>query len=401
VKHVIVSPHRSITAAAAALFLFSCGSSGGTEPDDAGSEPTPSTELLRDAASCVTTHVSDVSSAVARLQTAVDAVAADPSVTNLDAARTAWLEVQSTWQVLEFMQVGPLATASNTGGQDLRDEIYSWPLSSRCFVEQTIVNGNFDVDTLRRGAVNSRGLDAIEYLLFYEGTENGCPSTNVINSSGSWAALDPTERTSRRLTYAANAMALVSERTAELVTAWGNESGGFAQTLATAGAAGSPYPRDVAAINDLSNALFYMEKQLRDAKVGRPLGIWECTLADCTILVEAPYARMGLEHIRRNLRGASFLIRGCGEAGAGTGFEELLVSVGASDLATRLVTALDAAIAAADAVEGDDLAAAIGADRAGVTTLHDRLKDLTDLLKFEMVVVLGLDLPPSVAGDND
>jgi predicted lipoprotein len=396
----VVSLHRAATVAAAAvLVLLSCESSPG--PGTGGGGSPVGADLLREVAACVTARVRDLQASVDALRVAVDAAAADPSAANVTAARAAWLEVQSIWQLLEFAQVGPLAAAGSTGGLDLRDEIYSWPLSSRCLVEQTIVSGAYDPDTLRRGPVSARGLDAVEYLLFYEGADNGCPVTNVINGSGSWAALGADERTRRRMAYAASATALVAERVNELVRAWGDETGGFARSLATAGEAGSPYPRAAAAINDLSNALFYMETQLRDAKIGRPLGIWECTLPDCTVLVEAPYARVGLRHVRSNLRGASMLIRGCGEGGAGTGFEELLVAAGATDLAARLSAALDAAAAAADAIEGDDLAAAIGAQRASVMALHDRLKELTDLLKLEVVVVLGLNLPPTVAGDND
>lgn len=390
--------HLPLLSVAAAVAL-SCDAPSGAGPATPASET--HTALLRDTAACVTAQVRDVRAGIDRLRAAVDAAAADPSPANVEAARAAWLDAQATWQVLEFAQVGPIAAAGATGGRDLRDEIYSWPLSSRCLVEQTIVSGAFDLETLRRGAVSARGLDAVEYLLFYEGAENGCPATNVINGSGSWAALGADERLRRRMAYAANATALAAERAAELVEAWGDDTAGFARTLATAGGAGSPYPNAVAAVNDLSNALFYMEKQLRDAKVGRPLGLWECTLADCTGLVEGLYARVGLRHVRRNLHGAGLLVRGCGEGGAGTGFEDLLRSVEATDLADRLVAAHAAAVAAADALPGDDLAAAIAADRPGVMRLYDRLKDLTDLLKFEFVVVLGLALPPSVSGDND
>ena len=44
---------------------------------------------------------------------------------------------------------------------------------------------------------------------------------------------------------------------------------------------------------------------------------------------------------------------------------------------------------------------AIVSDTAKVSTLHTRLKVLTDLMKTEFVSVLNLDPPAGVEGDND
>ena len=84
----------------------------------------------------------------------------------------------------------------SAGGKDLRDQIYAWPLGTRCFIEQELVaqrykQPNFATQTLP----NVRGLGTLEYLLFYSGTDNECAAAAPINAMGSWAALaaDPAE----------------------------------------------------------------------------------------------------------------------------------------------------------------------------------------------------------------
>ncbi|MDW8363989.1 MAG: imelysin family protein [Myxococcales bacterium] len=381
-----------------ALALTACGSS--PRPASRPAEQTRRA-LVEQTASCIGARIARAHEAIEALARTAQAAVDDGGVDALQSARRAWRDAIDAWQLLELHQVGPLARADRPGGRDLRDEIYSWPLSSRCLVDQTIVSGAFDGDGLAAALVSARGLDAVEYLLFHEGSDNGCPPTNVINSSGSWAALGEEERSIRRRRYAASAARLVAMQSARLVEAWGDGARGHHAALVTAGAEGSPYASVAAAVNDLSDALFYVETVLRDAKVGRPLGIWECTLPDCTVLAEAPYARAGLRMIRANLRALGLAITGCAERPDAVGFEDLLRDVGAGGLADRLVAAHAAAMAAADAITGEDLAEAIRGDRAAVLALHERLKAITDLLKLEVVVVLGLELPPTVAGDND
>ena len=46
----------------------------------------------------------------------------------LTEAQAQWIESANLWQQLELMQIGPAGSSlSVPGGQDMRDEIYSWP----------------------------------------------------------------------------------------------------------------------------------------------------------------------------------------------------------------------------------------------------------------------------------
>ncbi len=95
---------------------------------------------------------------------------------DLEAKRSAFVSAMDTWQRAEVMNVGPAGMAGRVaGGEDLRDQIYSWPLSNACAVDQELVAMSYEsAETLRDQPVNRRGLDALEYLLFVEGFDNAC-----------------------------------------------------------------------------------------------------------------------------------------------------------------------------------------------------------------------------------
>jgi predicted lipoprotein len=187
----------------------------------------------------------------------------------------------------------------------------------------------------------------------------------------------------------------------KLLDAWEPAKGNFVAQLETAGRGSATWSTDLSAVNAVSDALFYVEKQVKDMKLGRPLGLLECASATCPEALESRYAHRSKQHIRNNLVGFGKLFAGCGTAGEGKGLEDLLIASGASDLAQRVANALSGAVAAVDAIEEDDLEEALAKDYASVKALHEAIKVLTDLLKNELVIVLGVELPKTVEGDND
>ena len=58
---------------------------------------------------------------------------------NHQVAQDAWRDANAVWQRLEVMQVGPAGTAGRrVGGEDLRDVIYSFPMSNPCRIDQEL-----------------------------------------------------------------------------------------------------------------------------------------------------------------------------------------------------------------------------------------------------------------------
>jgi predicted lipoprotein len=337
----------------------------------------------------------------AALATSTANAAQSGAAADREAARAAWVTAMDTWQEAELLRVGPAGPATLPEGANVRDEIYSWPLVSRCLVESTIVSQAYvEADFRDRSLINVRTLAALEYLLFYEGTDNACSATSVINSSGSWAALSSAELSVRKLRYAAVVAADVETKARGLATAWAADGDDFGGKLARAGAKGSPFDSPHAALNAVSDGLFYVEKQVKDEKLGRPLGILDCDQASCPDAIESKYAKRSVRHVAANLRGLSRFFAGCA-ASSDVGFDDLLAAAGAAELGLAMQTNVLGAVSTAESITEDDLAVLLATDRATADGLHAAVKRVTDDLKTDMITVLDLEAPAIVEGDND
>lgn len=350
---------------------------------------------------CAASLYAEVDAAAAQLANATSTAAASPDPAAAQAARDAWIATIDAWQQAEVIRVGPAGPATSPGGKGMRDLVYSWPLVSRCLVEQKLAAKSYESASFFATAlVNMRGLAALEYLLFYEGTDNECSASASINTSGAWAALSADDLAARKRAYASAAAADVAAQVKALATAWSPSGGNFAAEVAAAGQDGSIFSTDRVALNVVSDGLFYVDTELKDGKLGKPLGLVECASAACPEAVESRYARRSRAHVKNNLIGFRRVFDGCDAAG-NVGFDDLLTALGQGALAADMSANVEAALAAADALPGDDIAAALETDKEKVAALHAAVKKITDALKTELVTVLDLELPQSVEGDND
>jgi predicted lipoprotein len=391
-------PRRHLYGLTLLASLAACGPGGGAgKPDAAPVAPGfDKKALLAASADCAIAQYREFEQASAALEAAARAHAATPQSAETRAAlQAAWSAASAAWQVAEQYQFGPAAASSEPGGQDLRDQIYSWPLVSRCKVDEQTVSKLYAEPGFATSLINGRGLAAVEYLAFHAGGDNGCGSFSAINADGTWAALAPAELAQRKADYAVAAAADVHARAAALVTAW--DGGGFRAKLVEAGAGSPLFASAQAGLNSVSNALFYLDKYVKDAKLARPLGLMDCEEASCPEAVESAWAKDSLARVEANLVGFERLLLGCG---GGPGFDDWLLAAGANDLVGRLIAAVAGAHTAVGAV-GPSLETALAEDPDKLVALHASLKAITDLLKSELVSVLDLELPKSVESDND
>jgi len=388
----------SLTVALAVV--TACGDDGGLAVDagsqDASESGSNRLEAVRDIAGNVLLPTyRDFAEAAADLESATAAWAASGNDTDRDAARDAWVEAMRIWQQAELMLVGPAAAMDlAAGGEDLRDAIYSWPIINRCRVDQELVAGAYtDVDAFANENVNVLGLDALESLLFIDGEENGCAPNSTINTSGAWAGI-VSELGARRAAYAATLGALVRRDADALVAAWDTD---FMTVISTAGEGSALYDSAQEALNGISDALFYLDKEAKDMKVAVPAGISiDCVADACPEDRESLFANHSIPHVANNVRGFSLVFTG----GDGTGFDDLLVDAGAESLSTEVLEAIDVAIVLADAIE-EDVPTLLAEDPTALDPLHAAIKAITDLLKTQVVTVLDLELPMRAEGDND
>ena len=320
------------------------------------------------------------------------AVAGGDVVAARETAQTAWRDAMLVWQRAEMLQVGPAgSSAFVVGGQDQRDQIYSWPTVNGCRIDEETVAQSYDVaDFFTSSLVNVRGLDALEYLLWADPTMNACAATEPLNQAGSWAALEVEELERRRADYAAAAAAEVARLASELALTWRPDAGEFAVWITAPGEAGSPYGDPTEALDELFGAAGYADTVLKDRKLA----------ASSVTTTESPWSLESKAHVRANLDGLQQLIWGGKSASEGTGFDDLLIELGEAELADELNLAIADAIAGVEAVEGS-FEAAVTADPAALTAIQSAVQKIVDLLKGRVSIALGLRSPGEAAGDAD
>jgi uncharacterized protein len=370
----------------ALVLLAGACSSGGGRADAGGAPGFDRLALLANLAEnvIVPTLASFATEAVA-----LEAAVTTSCVSDLAAAQDAWRAAATVWQRAELMRIGPAAA----GDGALRDRIYSWPVVAGCPVDHEIMAWRQDPSAydLSTKLANRRGLPALEYVLFNPSLASSCPPQSA---PAGWSALTDDEKRAARCGYAAVAAADLRTQAQALHAAW---TGGYAATLATAG---SPFRNAHAAVNALSDALFVLDTEVKDHKLGRPAGI---TVGSCATLgapcpqdVEAPWSAHSKENIAANLRGFQAIFTG----GEGVGFDDFLVAAGAPELAARMGADVTAAIAAVEAIPGT-LATAVTASPGEVRVAYDAVKQVTDSLKSQFLTVLALDLPNELGDDTD
>lgn len=322
-------------------------------------------------------------------------------------AQIAWRQLMERWQRAELTQLGPL---TDNGGA-LRNRIYSFGSSSSlstCAVDQSVVLAQGDGFDIGSRSVNSRGLPALEYLLFNDDLEHSCPSQ--ITETQDWNELGETQRRQMRCDYAVQVAQDVNAAAQQLVQAWLPEGGNYRYRFVNPGDA-------QAQIKQLSDAIFYIETETKDLKLGVPTGIHsDCLQSSCPEAVESKFAHTSLDNIRTNLYVFEWLLTG----GNGPGFDDVIVDAGFPEvvdgflndvqLAHSIIEASDASLAeqVSTIVDSDDEAvcansAANPAPDASMQAcaLHGALKRITDRLRTDFVTIVNLDLPDRAQSDND
>lgn len=390
---------------------------GGTPSAGAGNEPSgeggsggqggkPATPfskraLLEAAVDCAIERYAEFEKRAEALRDDLVAYAEAPTSAALDKARRSFLAAMESWQVAELFRFGPAARSPEPGAKNLRDEIYGWPLVSTCRIDEQIVNEAYTAADFQTASfVNGRTLSALDYLLFYEGRESTCTSLSPIVQSGAFAALSEEELVKRRAAYALRVAEGVLARVRELSAAWDPKGGNFRQEMLSAGSGSATFSSEHVALNAVSNALFYLDKEVKDWKIARPAGLSECFSGNCADLVESRYAHASAAYVLRNLHGFRRLFQGCSSDGQGIGFDDWLVAVGAEDLANAMIEALDEAERNIADIS-PSLEAVLVSDPDRIAAAHAKVKGLTDLLKADFITMLDLELPITTASDND
>lgn len=312
------------------------------------------------------------------------------------AAQLAWANAVDAWQRADALLVGPAAMNNSA----LRSKIYAWPLMAPCGVDRDVVAiwndpAGYSVEPR---AINVRSLSAIEFLLFPPNDNHTCAVAPV-----GWDAL-AANLPKARCRLAAALSLDVAAQAATLSTAWRSTGGNYAGELIGAGTAASTLPSPHAALNLISDAMFYVDSMTKTMKLGESSGLSlnSCGTVEtpCIAEVELRFADRASFALRANLRVLRETFTGKTALADGPGFDDFLIAVGRQDLADRITANIDAAIGKVDALP-DSFLLALTDKYADVVAAYQAVKLITDDLKSQFLTVLALETPDSIATDND
>ncbi|MET0284181.1 MAG: imelysin family protein [Polyangiales bacterium] len=319
-------------------------------------------------------------------------------------AQEAWRAADAAWQELEFFRFGPAGSSALPGGADIRNNVYFFPDLNHCQVDQVLVTRAYTMGGTVL-SVGAKGLGGLEYLLFYAGSTNSCPSGSGINGpsngSSAWQMLEASELTRRRADYAAAVAEDLLLQANRLVMAWDPAGGNFLTQFATAGAGSTSFARAFDAFNVVDDAMWYLDVEVKDYKLAIPAGISPvCMPGPCPQSVESRFSLMSNANIRQNLSGFRLLFNGCGSNYTGLGFDDWLRTIGRTELADAMTNAL---------VNADNLVAALPlpleqmltSNLAQVQQVHAAIQAVTTLFKADFTSALNLQRPAVNEGDND
>ena len=305
-----------------------------------------------------------------------------------------WRQLMLSWQELEVMQFEALGSSLEiVAGRDLRDEIYSWPNHNPCLLDQVIAHRSFDhpefwsnPQPLNPGLA-VYGLDALEYLLFSDAT-SACPSQVSPISDGLWVSLGSEKVRQYKMEYALQVAQHLHHSFEILEQSWQH---GFSI---------EQYRSKKEVLEMLLAGMLYLDTHSKDLKLGRPLGLMDCSSSDCHLEVEGYFANVGSEWIAANMKGFQAIF-----FESQPNLSDVLKDIGAESLAIDIGVQSDKVLQLCQNISdhhaSEAMSVALQANPEPYVELHQALVDLNAVLKWQLAPLLQLDIPTDAAGDND
>lgn len=188
------------------------------------------------------------------LQTAVDALVAQPTPANLEKAQAAWRDARRAYEISEGFLFGPMDSLG------IDPMIDTWPLALSDLKKILASNYDLNVDFVRTLGSEVQGFHAIEYILFGEGVVANTRDVRGISA--------------REFQYVSAATTLLVEQTDLLLTAWISHSDpedvnspAYVQVISQPGANNAFYTSEEAVIEEFANGIVGILTEASEAKL--------------------------------------------------------------------------------------------------------------------------------------
>ncbi len=343
--------------------ISSCGEDGGgVTGNDFDQQP-----LLDNLANnLIIPAYDDFAEASSALVTTIDALNDDLSFENLEAARTQLTATRLAWQACAFYQFGP----AETNGLAALTNLYPIDINQ---IDRNIETGEYNLNQVSNA--DARGLPTIEYLLFGNGqADNEILQSMVVGN---------------KLPYLLDVANLVATTAAVSATDWKSSGDNYVATFTSEDALGVSAGSSVAQL--LNGVIQYYERNIRDGKVGIPVGIR--SLGEIIPEnVEAYYSGNSLALLRESI----VQFRGMYTGDTGIGFDDYLIALEAvstsnEDLPAAIDEQFSQILAAIDQINSP-LSEAIVNDKASVEQIFAEMQGLATLMKTDMSSQIGVGI---------
>ncbi len=305
------------------------------------------------------------------LDAAADAFCDAPSDVTLSAAQAAFMDAHAALVRTEAFAFGPYMTVSDPP----ETAINFWP--ARTPLVDDVLAGTEPI-TLLSLTNAKKGFPALDYLLFDPALDDADVLTSFLDGTAG----------ARRCSYVRVVTDDLVTRTTALHASWAGP-GGHAEQLATAGTTSTVYRFTPLAVTAVLERVVFTLEDMRDMKLGVPLGLETDNLAHVE-LVEVPYSARSFEALLADLESVHAVFTGDYAGTQGIGLSEWLVTRDA-DLDAAVLAQLEvvrAALLAFDVSLGE----ALVSDREAVIALHTEIRTLHRLVGVDVAGALAVTI---------
>lgn len=317
--------------------------------------------------------------------------------------------VNFAWQKLDMVQWGPLAK----NGNELRESIYSWPITSTCAIDRAVAenlkNGNLSRLPKQQ---NRLGLDALTYLLSRDGFEHGCRKNDREGFLENWQTSPKTEKFKAVCGYAESLLKDIRSSSYFLAQSWKADDFDLIRNSYE----NTTFAKEnLLSLQDLSDALFYLDGKVKDSKISAPAGYEygakkrRCR-KNCETKVEYQKEGFSIASLQANITAFKEIYRGGSDKSIG--LKDLLdqknpaTAIEMDDAITELsgeVNSYSELDSLKDfIIENDGQSCDKNTQSpTRICSLFIKVKGVTDLLKTEFLKALELKRPATAGGDND
>ena len=320
-----------------------------------------------------------------------------------------WKKAMSTYHRLEAFKFGALSN----NAEELGLSFYAWPLQNSCRIDLEIAknSGKNDIEFGSK-SFNLMGLGALETILFTKAASHNCPSVPAFLTK--WMNESAKTRHVDQCTYMKKVSTSLLINAKVLSDKWDPKLENFSVSMVR----GKSRAQKLQSLNDLSNSLFYVEKIVKDTKVGTPSGILNCKLKSCPENSEHLLSKMSIEAVISNLQGFYYAFNGIDPDTNinGMGVDDYLISQNHESVASAMNNAITNAINRFSVHVGKkslyELSLEVSKNLCDASTSENRtieicalyqdLRGITNILKNDYLLALrDIEAPSQSQGDMD